>query len=837
MFGESKMRRVVLGWLTTLFIMLLSACGGGGGSAGDCVFCSGGDTGTSASVADLRIAFASDSATNISNLAPKDVTIVVTAVNSSNQVVGGASVVVTADSGVVTAAASSTSSSGTLSAAIGIGTDKTPRTIVVTAKSGSVSRTFSVPVVASVSGGAASMSVGLSSSTVTANSPATVTATVLDSSGQTVSNTVVSFSAVRGLATFSAKSALTNSLGQASVLMYPASNATSGADEVQASATVNGTAVTNTASFSVTPTAVSIDSFVADSSTTLSAYGQVGLTATLSGASSGTPVTVTIASVCVNKGKANITPLTQTTTNGSATFTYKDAQCGATETADTVTLSVSGSTVSKTLSIPLSKPTASSLGFVSSTPSTIYLKGSGYTEVSQVVFVVNDENGNPLPGQSVILSPTTTVGGLTMDSGTASVTKISDSNGQVSVRVNAGTVPTPVRIKAQMTTSDSTVISSVSSNLSVAVGKPSELNFSLSQKTINMEAMDRDGAPNTYTVIASDRMSNPVPAGTTINFVAEGGQVQSQGFTAMSNGLASATVTFQSASPRPADGRVTVLAYALGEESFLDANGNNIFDDGEQFQELGDVFLSRRLNAEYQTAWSDSYIAGTSSSACSATSSNLLLTRDASIPSRAATCDGVWSSSVYVRRAIETVFSTSSSRLMWPNSTPGGGSLDTGCSKVSLVSADDGTTAGLRTQDLYLISSGSIYELPVVGSLTFMVADANSMSSTALETYYPGESAKAAGRSSALLGRLNPMPSGTTISVKASDGLSVSVLGGSPIPNGSEATYAAISFKFDTATSGSISVTTTSPSGLSVTHSFNVYLAGTVTPVPAACSK
>jgi hypothetical protein len=39
----------------------------------------------------------------------------------------------------------------------------------------------------------------------------------------------------------------------------------------------------------------------------------------------------------------------------------------------------------------------------------------------------------------------------------------------------------------------------------------------------------------------------------------------------------------RASNPRPSDGRVTVLAYALGEEDFVDNNANNVFDAGDTF--------------------------------------------------------------------------------------------------------------------------------------------------------------------------------------------------------------------------------------------------------------
>ena len=163
------------------------------------------------------------------------------------------------------------------------------------------------------------------------------------------------------------------------------------------------------------------------------------------------------------------------------------------------------------------------------------------------------------------------------------------------MRVNSGTLPTPVRVNARCRAA-TPVIATVSSNLSVAVGLPSQLNFSLSQGTKNIEGYNIDGTPNTYQIIAADRSGNPVPAGTSINFVTEGGQVEAIKQTQLVSGIARTTANFVSSEPRPVDGRVTVTAYALGEESFLDLNGNNVRDAGESFQDLGNIFKDRNFD-------------------------------------------------------------------------------------------------------------------------------------------------------------------------------------------------------------------------------------------------
>ena len=651
---------------------------------------------------------------------------------------------------------------------------------------------------------APTITLALSSSTVTSASPATVTATVTDASGTALANQVVSFSTTLKYGTPSAATALTNSSGQAVVTLSPAASTTVGADTLTASVTVNALTSTVSTGFQLTSTDVTISSFTSDIGTTaLSAYGQTTLTVAVSGAAAGSSVSVTVTSACVTAGKATLSPAgTATTTTGTVSFIFKDTGgCGSTLAADSLQATVTGAASSKTLSLGLTSPTASSIVFVSASPETIYLKGSGFVASSLVTFKVVDVSSNPLPGQSVSLLATTYTGGLTLDGVSTTLTKSSDSNGLVTVLVNSGTVPTPVRIKATLVSSS---VSTSSSNLSIAVGLPTQTAFSLSQKTLNIEGYDVDGTTNTYTVIASDRMGNPVPAGTSVNFVSEGGQIVGVGQIALSNGLASTTVNFQSASPKPTNGRITIVAYALGEESFIDANGNNVYDTGEDFQDLGDVFISRTFSATYDEA-SDQRIPQTlTTAAACVNASSSLLALDRSVPSAATygganRCDGVWGSA-FVRRATETVLSTSSARPLWLSSP----ALDSGCSVVTVI-GDSGSNVSYHA-----VGAGGLYGASAAGgTLSFLVADANSV-------------------------RLNPMAAGTTISVTTSSNMTAVVLGGSPVASTNSATAAAVSYAFSSGTSGTLTLNFTSPSGL--TTSFPLSITTSATPATgAAC--
>lgn len=635
-----------------------------------------------------------------------------------------------------------------------------------------------------------------SSTTVSSASPAQIRAVLKDARGNPVAGQVVTFKVVRSLAMTGVPTALTNANGEAFTTVTPAAYTSKGADEVTASVSYGGRVLEKTVGFQFNATDITLAFGALPGGFNLSAYGQTSLVLNATGASVGSPVSVTLTSACVTSGKATISPSTATMTSGSLTVQYQDSGCGALQASDAVQAAVPASASTASLTVPLTMPSVSSLGFVTASPEQIYLKGSGLGESSLVTFVVRDSAGNALPNQNVSLSLLTGAGGVTMEDqpvGTA-VSRTSDAQGRVSVRINSGTVPTPVRVQASLTVGvgfGATTVSTVSSNLSVAVGLPSQLNFSLSQQTINIEGFNIDGTTNTYNIIAADRSGNPVPAGTTINFRAEGGQIQASAQTQIVSGIARTSVNFVSAQPKPADGRVTITAYALGEESFEDLNGNNVYDPGEPFQDLGNIFFDRRFNGVYEAGEDEFLSLGISGSSACVAPANSRLALGVDIPSRPGTCEGVWSGAgqVYVRRATETVMSTSAARPLWASTggSSGNRGLSASCQTVALQPGSDPATAlnypRVAGDTWYTGSSAS-------DSLVLIVADANGT-------------------------RLNPMAAGTTIAASTtSTGLTVTLDGGSPVPSTSEASIAGLSFNFEAGTtSGLITVRFTSPSG------------------------
>ena len=450
-------------------------------------------------------------------------------------------------------------------------------------------------------------SAGSTTKAVSPDQPATLQAMVKTSTGAAVPNAVVTFTTNDKTGTFipSSGTAMTDASGVARVSLPAGTQA--GAFVVTATTTVDGKAYLGTTNYSVTfPTLTFSNLAIAPA--TLSAGGTASLAVTVqNGTAPFTPAqSVSFTSPCVAAGKATISsPVT--TVNGVASTSYTDKGCGGSDVI-TASTTLSGATITKTGTVNVQPATAGQLTFVSALPQNISLKGTGGAgrqETSTVTFKVLDKNSNPVSGQVVSFGLNTTVGGLSLNPASATT----GADGTVSTVVAAGTVNTPVRVTATLG-----LISTLSDQLVVSTGVPDQNSFSLSTKIFNVEGMNHDGCPapvgSNVTVRLADHFNNPAPDGTAVSFTAEGGTIDASCLT----GLTETTLTdgtvirqkgvpgecsvrFCAAQPRPADGRVTILAYALGEEDFNDVNGNNLVDANEfdaANQDLGEPFRNDR---------------------------------------------------------------------------------------------------------------------------------------------------------------------------------------------------------------------------------------------------
>jgi hypothetical protein len=435
---------------------------------------------------------------------------------------------------------------------------------------------FTATAAPAISVGLFDPSSGAPRNSISSGNPARVSATLRQTTGAPAVGVVVTFAtaSTTGVFTPASGTALTDNSGVASVLLNAPNLTASGAGivtvtgQITTGSTTN--AVTGTASYSLGATNIAI-SPVSIATPTLSAYGTTSISVIVSagGVASTTPFTVNFTSPCAANGRATLTASVQTV-NGVATASYRDNACAG---SDTITATIPGLTATSQGTISVSPPAVGSIQFVSATPTAISLRGTGglgRQETSQVSFRVVDVAGNPLGGRTVNFSLNTSVGGITLSSASAT----SDpTSGLAVTNVQAGTISTPVRVTAT-TINGSDTLSTQSDSLSITTGIPAQDGFSISAVANNIEGLELEGTTTQITIRASDHFRNPVPDGTAVNFTAEGGSVV--GSCTTRDGVCSVTYTAQAF--RPSNGRVTLLAYAVGEEAFVDLNGNGWFD-------------------------------------------------------------------------------------------------------------------------------------------------------------------------------------------------------------------------------------------------------------------
>lgn len=437
---------------------------------------------------------------------------------------------------------------------------------------------------------------GQSANRIKVGENARLRANLKDHNNDPIIDTIVNFNADIG--TLSAQSALTNAQGIAEVTLTGDANEL-GASLATVTTTVNQQTITQSLAYEVTASDIVEDLQLklgylddqgqfhpgiksnltnSNSQSTIAAGASFGLDIWVFDQNNKlytSPLTINFTSSCVNQDNATLD--TGISTNqGKASTTFEDIKCAtALGNTDTVvaTATVNSSTLTATHTVNIQPENLGSIEFVSATPSSIAIKGAGgqgLQESAIVTFRARGELGNPLTQQTVTFSLNTYVGGLKLVSNEGRT----NAEGLVSAKLISGTVPTPVRVTAMVTLGNSN-ITTQSDVLSVNTGLPEQDTMVLALSVANPEAANiiTDVQVTAY---LADSFNNPVPDGTTVNFTAEDGVIEPTCNT--TNG--SCNVNWRSTS-HPDNHRVTILATALGHESFVDVNGNNIFDDGD----------------------------------------------------------------------------------------------------------------------------------------------------------------------------------------------------------------------------------------------------------------
>jgi hypothetical protein len=511
---------------------------------------------------------------------------------------------------------------------------------------------------------------GASVNALSGGQSASVKATVLTAAGKPAANAIVQFTA-GNLVVFTPEtgSALTDVNGVAVVSVKPASVTSAGAVSITATSVVEGKTATATSNISVGAAPLTIGTLAFSPAPTgvLPAFSTVSLNIPVTSGGQPAPSVsgLNMTSLCVGDGTATLVPGAYA--NGVQVATYTNNGC--LRGRDTISVSVGNSSQSISLDVGAANIGAIQFAGSSATGSSIVLKGSGglgRSETAQLTFRVVDQQGNPLRGVDVDFTPTTTTGGLSV----SPVRATTDANGTVTTMVSSGTIPTPVRVTAEASR-NGVKISGLSDTLTISTGLPIQKNMSMSAEIFNIEGADRDGITTDITVMMADQYGNPVSDNTAVNFVTEGGAIGSAAQGACLTKDGACTVTLRSQAFKPADGRVTVLAYAQGIENFVDLNGDGqytctgwtgaaayrpLLDTctgvGEPFPaassnqegDMGDPFLDTNRNGVYEPD-----------------------NGDLPIPYNSASYkkngDGKWGLN-YIRRSLEIVFSGSYPRMV-----------------------------------------------------------------------------------------------------------------------------------------------------------------------------
>ena len=479
-------------------------------------------------------------------------------------------------------------------------------------------------------------------------------AVVTNSSGTVLPNQLVTFSTTYTIATLAGSAAdataLTDSSGVAKVLISPLSLTTTGAAALTATTTISSTSVASSLNFSTTAANVTLASMTT-SPTSIAALGTSAVSAV--GMVDGVAASGVVVGFTASCGSFSPSSVT-TPSSGVASSTYQSLSgCGGTTV--TLTASASGATdLTKTIAVAAARATNILFDSVTSpTTGKIYVSSAATgVKNATIRFRVVDSSGTTgLASQAVsfTLPSTVSAAGVTFASSTTTGVT-TDSNGYVSITVASGTIPVPVVVVATLD-SDSTVTAS-SNGLVVTSGAPSQIKAVLEPAAHSLEALTYLHLTTTLTFSVSDRSGNNVPDGTAVTFVAASGHVD--GSCTLTN--STCTVTYTADGTAPSNGRDIVLAYLDGEESFVDANGDGVYNSGETFSDTGKVYKDVDGSLTFTTG--DELVLG------GATGTSTCAYDATTYPSVINTCDGAWSSAIKVRKQTTITWAAGADALM-----------------------------------------------------------------------------------------------------------------------------------------------------------------------------
>lgn len=418
---------------------------------------------------------------------------------------------------------------------------------------------------------------------------------VTDQSGKGISGALVTFTVTGGVVLGSSNGAvLTNTNGEASISVKPENLNTNGAYQISAVADFDGTeASTPALNFSLQATNIILVDLTA-ASTQLESGGSTNIT--LKTQDANTKVNQNNVNVEFTAPCGKFEPATVVSSNqGNVTTTYKAIGTNGKLCTGAQKISATGLNIPEVgIDVSIKALEANSLVYTSSKVN-LGIRKSGSASSGQIEFTLY-ANGVPIADQDVLIEKVQAPEDLSFVTfgNQNNKTIKSDSNGKVIVNLYPGDKPGPVEIRATLVSDKN--VSAVSKNVSVSIGRVTQDGLSLSVSKNSLQNVI-DGDTATITARMVDRTRNPVPDGTVISFVSEGGKVEPNCSTVQ--GVCSVTLTTQE--PRPLDNRVTVLAYVEGDKSFTDLDGDNLYTKGVDrlLSNIGSFFRDDNEDNQY----------------------------------------------------------------------------------------------------------------------------------------------------------------------------------------------------------------------------------------------
>lgn len=463
--------------------------------------------------------------------------------------------------------------------------------------------------------------------TVTA-AGATAKVKVTDALGKGISGALVTFLGEGVTFGTSNGAVLTNGDGEASISVKPTDANVTGSYKLSATTDYNGTTATTAAyNFSLQAANITLANMTA-ATTSLESGASTNITLKTQDTDTGANqnnVSVNFSTSCGTFDNTAVVSSNQ----GDVTTTYKaiDAAGKLCEGSQRITATGSDASTTKSIEVNIAAITANSLVYTTTEAVNVVTKNSGSTSSGQIEFTVY-ANGTPAANQEVNINLIRGPSDLSfVTDGNRQTRAIkSDSTGKVTVDLYPGAIPGPVEIKATLASNPNVFV--LSKNVAVATGRVYQSGLSIAVSK-NSLVGDIDGDTATITARMADRLGNPVPVGTVISFIAEGGSV-TPNCASDAEGICSVTLTTQN--PRPAINRVSVLAYVEGDKAYVDVDGDNMYTLGIDtlLDNIGDFFRDDNENNQRDTG-EFMYKRGGTAATCTASTIN-----QPNIPS---TCD------------------------------------------------------------------------------------------------------------------------------------------------------------------------------------------------------